>query len=164
MNLPYKKFKINQLPFRFSYEKIGLPIAVLIISIVFGLLNPVFFSFNNLMNIGRQVAFIGLIAWGQTMIIICGGIDLSVGKMTAFISVIMATIIMHYSSSVFGVIVAIIVSMLLGVLIGYIKGLIIGFLKNTAIYCYTRFLFNTSRKRINLYKRHCNIWIRIRIF
>ena len=129
MNLPYKKFKISQLPFRFSYEKIGLPTAVLIISIVFGLLNPVFFSFNNLMNIGRQVAFIGLIAWGQTMIIICGGIDLSVGKMTAFISVIMATIIMHYSSSVFGVIVAIIVSMLLGVLIGYIKGLIIGFLK-----------------------------------
>ena len=126
MNLYVYKTKISQLTNRFSYEKVGLPLAILIISIIFGLLNPVFFSFNNVMNVGRQVAFIGLMAWGMTMIIICGGIDLSVGKMTALLSVIMASIITHYSSTYFGVALAIIVSIFLGVFIGFLKGWIIG--------------------------------------
>ena len=125
MYLISAKIKKYDLVKYFSYEKVGLPLAILILSLIFGLINPVFFSFNNVMNIGRQIAFVGLMAWGMTMIIICGGIDLSVGKMTALLSVIMAAIITHYSSTYFGVVLAIIVSILLGVFIGFLKGWII---------------------------------------
>jgi len=125
MNLIIAKIKRFVLMINISYEKVGLPLAILILCLIFGLINPVFFSFNNVMNVGRQISFIGLMAWGMTMIIICGGIDLSVGKMTALLSVIMASIITHYSSTYFGVSLAIIVSIFLGVFIGFLKGWII---------------------------------------
>jgi ribose transport system permease protein len=60
------------------------------------------------------------------MIIISGGIDLSVGKMTALISVILATIITQFSSSLTGVVIGIIVSLMIGIGIGILKGIIIG--------------------------------------
>jgi len=125
MNLIIAKIKRFVLMINISYEKVGLPLSILILCLIFGLINPVFFSFNNVMNVGRQISFIGLMAWGMTMIIICGGIDLSVGKMTALLSVIMASIITHYSSTYFGVSLAIIVSIFLGVFIGFLKGWII---------------------------------------
>jgi ribose/xylose/arabinose/galactoside ABC-type transport system permease subunit len=111
---------------KFSWETFGVPIAIIAIATLFGSLRPVFFSFSNLMNVGRQIAFIGLVAWGQTMIIISGGIDLSVGKMTALISVILATIIKHYASSPTGVVLGIAAALALGILFGALKGLIIG--------------------------------------
>ncbi len=107
------------------WGKIGLPIAIIAASVFFGILNPVFFSFGNLMNIGRQIAFIGLLAWGQTIIIIAAGIDLSVGTMSAFLSMIMAIIIRHYNSSLVGVLIALAVAIIVGLIIGVIKGVII---------------------------------------
>ena len=53
------KIKKYDLVKYFSYEKVGLPLAILILSLIFGLINPVFFSFNNVMNVGRQIAFVG---------------------------------------------------------------------------------------------------------
>lgn len=116
-----RKLSIKGIP----WEKIGLPIAIVGVSIFFGIISPVFFSFPNLMNIGRQIAFIGLIAWGQTMVIISAGIDLSVGAMAAFLSVVMATIIINYESSLYGVLIAIIVAIIIGAIVGILKGFII---------------------------------------
>ena len=56
------------------------PAVVLIISmIVFGLLNDRFLSTANLSLVVQQVAVIGALAIGQTLIILTAGIDLSVG-------------------------------------------------------------------------------------
>ena len=56
------------------------PAVVLIISmIVFGLLNDRFLSTTNLSLVVQQVAVIGALAIGQTLIILTAGIDLSVG-------------------------------------------------------------------------------------
>ncbi len=110
---------------KIPWGKIGLPIAIILVSIFFGIINPVFFSFGNLMNIGRQIAFIGLLAWGQTVIIIAAGIDLSVGTMSAFMSMIMATILRYYDSSLSGVVIALAAAIIIGLIIGVIKGVII---------------------------------------
>lgn len=117
-----RKLSINGIP----WEKIGLPIATIGLLIFFGIISPVFFTFPNLMNIGRQVAFIGVLAWAQTMIIISAGIDLSIGAMAGFLSVVAASIIKYYDSSIYGVLIALIVVIIIGAIIGVLKGVIIG--------------------------------------
>ncbi|MBV9273361.1 MAG: ABC transporter permease [Verrucomicrobia bacterium] len=47
------------------------------------LLSPYFFTFSNLSEITLQTAVIGIIAAGQTLVILSGGIDLSVGSVFA---------------------------------------------------------------------------------
>lgn len=110
---------------KIPWGKIGLPIAIILVSVIFGIINPVFFSFGNLMNIGRQIAFIGLMAWGQTMVIIMAGIDLSLGAMAAFLSIVTALIIRYYDSSLSGVIVALSAVIIIGLIVGIIKGILI---------------------------------------
>jgi ribose transport system permease protein len=52
-----------------------------------------FLSANNLRNIGDQIAVIAIIAVGMTMVIITGGIDLSVGSLVALSAVLTAWLI-----------------------------------------------------------------------
>jgi ribose/xylose/arabinose/galactoside ABC-type transport system permease subunit len=65
-----------------SYPAIS-PFLVLVISfIVFSTINPRFASANSLSLVVQQVAVIGALAVGQTLIILTAGIDLSVGAIT----------------------------------------------------------------------------------
>ena len=59
-------------------------------AIVFGILNPRFFEPANLSLIFQQVAVVGALAVGQTIIILTAGIDLSVGAIMVFTSIVMA--------------------------------------------------------------------------
>ena len=65
---------------------IGPVIALVLLCIAGGLLNPDFATFDNLMNVLTRTAFIGIIAVGMTFVIVSGGIDLSVGSMAALIA------------------------------------------------------------------------------
>jgi len=58
--------------------------GVLLISIVMGLSSPYFFTINNLLNITIASSINGIMACGMAMVIISGGIDLSVGALLAF--------------------------------------------------------------------------------
>ena len=51
---------------------------------------PRFLNANNLLNVASQIAVIAIIAIGMTMVIITGGIDLSVGSLIALSSVVAA--------------------------------------------------------------------------
>ena len=51
---------------------------------------PVFLKAENLLNIGNQVVVIALLAAGMTLVIITGGIDLSVGSLVALSAVVTA--------------------------------------------------------------------------
>ena len=44
----------------------------------------IFLSFNNLTDVLRQVSITGLVATGMTLVILLGGIDLSVGSVMGF--------------------------------------------------------------------------------
>jgi fructose transport system permease protein len=67
------------------------PAIVLVASvIVFGFLNDNFASPNNLSLITQQVAVVGALAVGQTLIILTAGIDLSCGAIMVFSSMVMA--------------------------------------------------------------------------
>ena len=67
------------------------PAIVLVLSvIVFSLLNSRFATPNNLSLITQQVAVVGALAVGQTLIILTAGIDLSCGAIMVFTSMVMA--------------------------------------------------------------------------
>lgn len=71
------------------------PIAGLIaIFALFAIIGPESFSSsNNLETIARQTAIVGSAALGMTLIIISGGIDLSVGSMIALVTVVIAALL-----------------------------------------------------------------------
>ena len=59
----------------------AIPFLVLVVAMaVFGILLPGFFSLNGLSDLGRQFAEFGLIVLGLTIVMISGGIDLSVAS------------------------------------------------------------------------------------
>lgn len=64
----------------------GPVLALVLLCIAGGLLNPDFATVDNLMNVLTRTAFIGIIAVGMTLVIVAGGIDLSVGSMGALIA------------------------------------------------------------------------------
>lgn len=65
-----------------------------------GYLWPSFLKRQNLLNISNQIAVIAIMAIGMTMVIITGGIDLSVGSLLAFSAVIAAWLIQEVGGGV----------------------------------------------------------------
>jgi rhamnose transport system permease protein len=64
---------------RFSRELVLLGVLIVLV-LVMSLLSPLFFTLGNLLNTSRFFVEVGLMALGMTLIIITGGIDLSVGS------------------------------------------------------------------------------------
>jgi ribose/xylose/arabinose/galactoside ABC-type transport system permease subunit len=67
-------------------------VAILIEAVVFAAIAPAFFSVPNLINIALSIAITGILAVGMTMVILTGGIDLSVGSVVALAGVVAAMI------------------------------------------------------------------------
>ncbi|ACJ75146.1 ribose transport system permease protein RbsC [Thermosipho africanus TCF52B] len=88
--------------------------------IFFALLSDRFLSLSNFINVFRQVSIQAIIAFGMTLVIISGGIDLSVGSVFALSAVIMASVIKGYS-----VFLGILVALVVGAIFGSINGFII---------------------------------------
>src|ERR1700753_781812 len=53
----------------------------------------IFLSFNNLTDVLRQVSITGLVATGMTIVILLGGIDLSVGSVMGFSTIVCAMLL-----------------------------------------------------------------------
>lgn len=81
--------------FRGKMRDLGTLIGLVIICVVFGVLSDVFFTERNLVNILQQSSINACVAIGMTMVIISGGIDLSVGPVAAFAAVLSATLLTH---------------------------------------------------------------------
>jgi ribose transport system permease protein len=87
---------------------------------------PNFLQIRNLLNIVRQISYTGIIALGMTMIIISGGIDLSVGSMMAFVGGITIFLINRYPpDSVPAVIIAVLFALVFGTICGLVNGFLI---------------------------------------
>ena len=67
----------------FSNQAISMLLILIVMWFVLSLLSPYFFTIGNISEITLQTAVIGIIAAGETLIIISGGIDLSVGSIFA---------------------------------------------------------------------------------
>jgi ribose transport system permease protein len=70
----------------------GLAVAILIAIVVFSVASPYFFDLNNFYNIGRAVAVYGIVAAVSTIVLISGGLDLSLSSVMALGGVVAAQV------------------------------------------------------------------------
>jgi ribose transport system permease protein len=77
-----KKTKFKKVMFSLgSVKELGILVVLLIICFVLAISSPFFLKVENILNVLRQISVVGIIAVGEALIIITGGIDLSVGSM-----------------------------------------------------------------------------------
>lgn len=72
---------------------IGLAVAIVVAIIVFSLASPYFFDIENFYNIGRAVAVYGIVAAVATIVLVSGGLDLSLSAVMALGGVVAAQVI-----------------------------------------------------------------------
>lgn len=76
-----------------SVKESGIVLAMLGLVLILALISPRFFTVDNLLNIGRQTAIVGIMAIGLGMVMIAGNIDLSIGSIYGITAVITALIL-----------------------------------------------------------------------
>jgi fructose transport system permease protein len=105
-----------------DHPSLGPLIVLVAAAIVFGLINGRFFSPANLSIMLQQVAVIGLLALGQTVIILTAGIDLSVGAAMILAQMVMAGVAIN-SGVPAGL--ALITGFLVALLTGLVNGVLV---------------------------------------
>ena len=125
-------------------SRYGTFIILLIMIITMSILTPYFLTLNNILNILRQISIIAITALGMTMVIISGGIDLSVGSIIGTVSVVAAVfahppnmliefldglnrLVNYPNVHSFPLIVPILAGIVIGGLIGLVNGVIIAY-------------------------------------
>lgn len=103
------------------------PVAVLVLAVTaFSLANPRFLSAPNLSLVVAQVTVVAVLALGQTLVILTAGIDLSVGAIAVFASILMATLATR--AGLPGT-TALVLGLALGMLMGLVNGALVTRLK-----------------------------------
>jgi len=113
---------------KIDWQKYASFIALLVLILISSFLSPYFLKFQNLMNILRQVSYTGIIALGMTFVIIGGGIDLSVGSMTAFIGAIVVLLMNSLGPVIGNEVMVIIIGIATGITVGALLGAFNGFM------------------------------------
>ncbi|QUI21157.1 ABC transporter permease [Vallitalea pronyensis] len=102
-------------------KRYGMVLILLLMVVGFTVVKPVFFRSANIINIFRQVSVIGTIAFGVTLIIITGGIDLSSGSVVALVGVITAS----FAAPGQNVFIAVLIGLLIGAACGLFNGTVL---------------------------------------
>ncbi|RTZ20873.1 ABC transporter permease [Vibrio penaeicida] len=104
--------------------KHGISVAFLLSIVVFSVFSERFLSTDNFMTVIRQASIIGTIALGVTIVVIGGNLDLSVGSLLSFSTVIVVDLHDKVGPSQ-----AILFMFVFTLLIGAINGFLIGYLR-----------------------------------
>jgi len=102
-------------------QEIGILIILFVLCLFLSLTTETFLTSTNIFNILRAFSWIAISGFGILMVIITGGIDLSVGSVMAMAGLITAMML----KANFGVFLSTIGGILIGALIGFINGLLI---------------------------------------
>ena len=113
LRLPFALPKMaNTLEFRM----LGL---VVVLAVVLSLVSPHFFTERNMFNILDQSVVLGIVAVGMTLVILTGGIDLSVGSVAGLTGIVLALLLKELPIPL-----AILLAVGCGALIGLLSGVL----------------------------------------
>ena len=107
---------------KYSSFPLGIYVLLLVMIIVFAISTQGSVSMTHLLNIARSAAPLGIVAIGQTIVLLVGGLDLSLGTCMSMTNLILASMMNGSSSRAPQ---AILISMLICALVGFCNGLII---------------------------------------
>jgi ribose transport system permease protein len=114
-------------------RNLGLVVALLVLVVVGAVTAPdTFTSVSNILTILRQASIIGVISIGMTLVIIAGGIDLSVGSVMGLASVVAALAAIQDLADQLHWIVMVVIALAVGIGAGLINGIVIAYGKVVA--------------------------------
>nr|WP_205834940.1 ABC transporter permease [Microbacterium sp. CFH 90308] len=114
-------------------RNLGLVLALLVLVVVGAVTAPdTFTSVSNILTILRQASIIGVISIGMTLVIIAGGIDLSVGSVMGLASVVAALAAIQDLADQLHWIVMVVIALAVGIGAGLINGIVIAYGKVVA--------------------------------
>ncbi|HEY5402089.1 MAG TPA: ABC transporter permease [Pyrinomonadaceae bacterium] len=103
-------------------KELGIFILLVVLCIIVSIKNPNFLLAINLQNLARQIGAFGIFSIGLGLVIITGGIELSVGSMMALLGVFMSMMLTEWGV---GVVPAIILCILVSMVLSLTHGLLI---------------------------------------
>ncbi|PMQ01631.1 MAG: ribose ABC transporter permease [Dictyoglomus sp. NZ13-RE01] len=103
------------------FQEIGILVILLALSIFLSIATPTFLTSTNIFNILRAFSWIAISAFGISMVIITGGIDLSVGSVMALSGLITAMML----RANLGDFLSILGGLLVGAFVGFINGFLV---------------------------------------
>lgn len=121
-------------------------VTLVVLCILFGIGNPVFFSVKNILNLLSQMCINALMATGLVYVIILGGIDISVGGTAALAGVISAFVGLQFPNmNYFTAILLLVLSgIAVGLVVGFLNGFMIAYLNVVPMIC-TLAMLNITR-------------------
>ena len=106
--------------FRGAQLELRMLALLVLLSLALSLISPYFFTLSNILNLMDQSVITGIVAIGQTFVILTAGIDLSVGSLTGAAGIVLGLALAQTPLPI-----AIAVAVLAGGLAGFVNGFII---------------------------------------
>jgi len=121
-NLAAEKNRASVWKMIFATRESGVFLALVVLCIFMAFSSPYFLKPENIFNVLRSMSTIGIMAIGMTMVIVSGGIDLSVGSVAAVSAMVTARQMTYTGWSPW---VAFTTGIVVGLLCGGVNGLVI---------------------------------------
>lgn len=119
-----EKLKNTPIVKKLGFNRIVLSIVLILMYVVFGLVNPKFFSMNTILSALNYAYFLGFLSLGVTFVIATGGIDFSIGPV-----MFCAALVSGYCLTSHGLPMGLclIISILVGLLFGIFNGYLVAY-------------------------------------
>lgn len=117
MSAPNRSFAMPKFASTLEFRMLGLAV---VLAVILSFISPHFFTERNMFNILDQSVVLGIVAVGMTLVILTGGIDLSVGSVAGLTGIILALLLKEFPIPV-----AIVLAVGCGALIGLFSGVLI---------------------------------------
>jgi ribose transport system permease protein len=105
---------------RRQWANFGLPLATLVMVIVYSIVSPDFLTPTNLLNLARQASPLMILACGEAFVILAGGFDLSIGSTVGLTSVVLALVMLQHGQAA-----ATAAALLVGLVVGIANGVLV---------------------------------------
>ena len=103
-------------------KELGIFILLVILCVIVSIMNPRFLAGANLQNMARLIGAYGIFSIGIGIVIVTGGIDLSVGSVFALLGVLLSMMLTEWG---WAAVPAVLVVISIGLGLGYLHGLLI---------------------------------------
>ncbi|MFS0763530.1 MULTISPECIES: ABC transporter permease [Peribacillus] len=114
-------------------KEISIGMIVLLLCITLTFLSPYFLTVDNLLDVLKGNAVLGILAVGMTLVIITGGIDVSVAAVTSAVCVIVGKVMMLMPDHPISILLLFLIGPFLGVCLGALNGLLVAKVQIPAI-------------------------------
>src|ERR1041385_87113 len=103
-------------------KELGIFVLLIVLCVIVSAINPNFLRANNQQNLARQIGAFGIFSIGLGLVIITGGIELSVGSMMALLGVLLSMMLTEWH---LGVVIAVLACVGIAMSLTLIHGLLI---------------------------------------